>query len=145
MLIISVAEPSAISDAIPFDESEIETASVTNDSEQVIDCDRSSQADCSSTIPVENDSETTSCHSWLDMTSDGNADEVEQVDVGKVVQRLLKDAWRHKAFAAVFKLQAIKNYLELYEKYRRVPQIKNPKERASVSVACSIGKGPYFA
>jgi hypothetical protein len=40
---------------------------------------------------------------------------------------------------------AVKSFLELQEKYRKSPRIKNPVTRASHVVAVSIGKGPYFA
>jgi hypothetical protein len=80
----------------------------------------------------------------LDVTAD---DEIEtiQLSVGVMVDKLIKDAKRHNSFAALFKLQAVKRYLELRLKYRYIPTIKNPSTRASEAIATSVGKGPYFA
>lgn len=82
--------------------------------------------------------------SFLDPTAD---DEFEpaSISIGTLVAGLIKDATKHKAFGALFKLHAVRNYLELYERYRRIPNIKNPAMRASLTVAKSVGKGPYLA
>jgi hypothetical protein len=80
----------------------------------------------------------------LDVTVD-DEQEKEPPAVGTVMNRLIKEARDHHSFAALFKLQAVKSYLELYEKYRTCPQIRNPRVRASSKVANSVGKGPYFA
>jgi len=69
----------------------------------------------------------------------------ECVPTGTLVAGLIKDATKHKAFGALFKLHAVRNYLELCERYRLVPNIKNPAMRASLVVAKSVGKGPYLA
>jgi hypothetical protein len=45
----------------------------------------------------------------------------------------------------LFKLQAFKNYLELLAKYRINLKITNLATRASLAIAKSVGKGPYFA
>ena len=50
-----------------------------------------------------------------------------------------------KSFGALFKLHAVRNHLELLERFRHIPNIKNPTTRASLAVAKSVGKGPYFA
>lgn len=65
--------------------------------------------------------------------------------VNETVDKLINDAKRHKAFTPLFTLQAIKSYLDLTAKNQRVPIIRNPRERASLAVAKSVGKGPYFA
>jgi len=82
--------------------------------------------------------------SFLNPTAD---DEFEPpaISVGIIVAGLIKDAKKHKSFAALYKLHAVRNYLELHERYHRVPNIKNPAMRASAAVAKSVGKGPYFA
>ena len=82
--------------------------------------------------------------SFLDPTAD---DEFEPptIAVGTIVAGLLKEAKQHKSFAALFKLHAVRNFLELQERYRLVPNIKNPVMRASAVVAKSVGRGPYFA
>lgn len=67
------------------------------------------------------------------------------VPLEDIVASLLKDAQRHKAFTPMFKLTAVKNFLALREKFRRVPKIKNPAMRASLSVAKSVSKGVYLA
>lgn len=85
-----------------------------------------------------------SAHSFLDPTAD---DEFEpaRVPIGTVVSGLIKDATKHKSFGALFKLHAVRNYLELHERYRLNPNVKNPAMRASLVVARSVGKGPYLA
>ena len=82
--------------------------------------------------------------SFLSPTAD---DEIgpEHVPTGTLVAGLIKDATKHKAFSALFKLHAVRNYLELCECYRLIPNIKNPAMRASLVVAKSVGKGPYLA
>lgn len=82
--------------------------------------------------------------SLLDPTAD---DEYEplHVAVGVTIHELIKDATKHKSFGALFKLNAVRNYLELLQRYRRVPNIRNPATRASLAVAKAVGKGPYLA
>ena len=82
--------------------------------------------------------------SFLDPTADDEFDP-PTLAVGTLVARLIKEAKQHKSFAALFKLHAVRNYLELHERYRLVPNIKNPAMRASAVVAKSVGRGPYFA
>jgi hypothetical protein len=69
----------------------------------------------------------------------------EHIPTGTLVAGLIKDATKHKAFGALFKLHAVRNYLELHERYKLIPNIKNPTMRASLVVAKSVGKGPYLA
>ena len=81
---------------------------------------------------------------WLDATDDEYHGELPPT-VGTIVMNLIKDAKCHKSFAALFKLQAVKYYLELLLKYSQNAKINNPRTRASLAVAKSVGKGPYFA
>lgn len=81
---------------------------------------------------------------YLDLTAD-DEDEPVSVPVGLTIKALIKLAKRHQSFSALFTLHAVKTYLELLERFRRVPNIKNPVHRASLAVAKSAGKGPYFA
>ncbi|KAI0246235.1 hypothetical protein BJV78DRAFT_1286618 [Lactifluus subvellereus] len=69
----------------------------------------------------------------------------EHIPTGVIVAGLIKDATKHKAFGALFKLHAVRNYLGLHERYRLIPNVKNPAMRASLTVAKSVGKGPYLA
>jgi hypothetical protein len=69
----------------------------------------------------------------------------EQIPTSVIMAGLIKDATKHKAFGALFKLHAVRNYLELHEHYRLIPNIKNPAMRASLTVAKSMGKGLYLA
>lgn len=62
---------------------------------------------------------------WLKMTSDDELDDSSQ-SVGEIVNKLLKSARQHKSFIALYKLQAVKNYLELMLKYLQNPSVKNP-------------------
>lgn len=66
-------------------------------------------------------------------------------DLSLVVEKLMVAAKRHKSFAALFKLQAVQQYMQLTERYSRIPAIKNPRTRASAAVALGVGKGPYFS
>lgn len=81
---------------------------------------------------------------YLDLTAD-DEDEPLHVPVGETVTALIKTAKKHKAFSALFTLQAVKTYLELFERYRRVPNVKDPVRRASLTMAKAVGKGKYFA
>jgi hypothetical protein len=76
---------------------------------------------------------------------DEDAQAAEHEPVGVTVSKLTKLAKRHKSLTSLVHLQCIKSYLELCEKYKAKPNIKNPSGRASHAVARSIGKGPYFA
>lgn len=85
---------------------------------------------------------------WLDMTSDNEMDDDESDNgpqIGDILKKLIRSARRHKSFSALYKLEAVKNYLELKLKYSLNPKVKNPRTRASLAVAKSVGKGPYFA
>lgn len=82
--------------------------------------------------------------SFLDPTADDKLDP-PYIPIGKVIEGLIKDAAKYKSFSAQFKLHAIRNYLELFERYRRIPNIKNLAIRASLAIAKSVGKGPYLA
>ena len=83
-------------------------------------------------------------HSFLDPTADDEFEPIH-IPIGTVVSGLIKDATKHKSFGALFKLHAVRNYLELHKCYRLNPNIKNPAMRASLAVARSVGKGPYLA
>lgn len=82
---------------------------------------------------------------WLAPMADFEIDEKSRPSVLKIVESLIKDAQKHGAYATLLKLQAVKHFLELAEKYRRNPTVKNPQERASLAVAQGLSKGPYFA
>jgi hypothetical protein len=110
------------------------TAEVPNTSaESMSDIDRSNS-----------NTEVPSSTAFLDPTAD---DEYQPpcVPIGTTVTELINDAKKHQSFGALFKLHAVRNYLELLERYCRVPNIKNPATRLSLAVAKSVGKGPYFA
>ncbi|KAJ2922656.1 hypothetical protein H1R20_g14444, partial [Candolleomyces eurysporus] len=62
-----------------------------------------------------------------------------------IVEALIKAAKRHKSFSALFKLESVKAYLGLLGKYEANPRVKDPKTRASNSIATGVGRGPYFA
>ncbi|KAG2093316.1 uncharacterized protein F5147DRAFT_657455 [Suillus discolor] len=82
--------------------------------------------------------------SFLDPTADDELDP-PHIPIGKVIKGLIKDTTKYKSFSAQFKLHAIRNYLELFERYRQIPNIKNPAIQASLAIAKSVGKGPYLA
>ena len=84
-----------------------------------------------------------------DLLDPHNDDEFEdspmEPNINGQLEKLLKIAKRHKAAPVLFKLHTLKQYLVLLERFHRNPKIKNPATRASLAVACSIGRGPYFA
>ncbi|KAJ3538746.1 hypothetical protein NMY22_g5037 [Coprinellus aureogranulatus] len=65
--------------------------------------------------------------------------------ISAVLFKLILAARRHKSYSALMKLEAVKHYLELKAKYRRMPAIRNPCTRASLCVAKAVGKGAAFA
>ena len=79
----------------------------------------------------------------LDLEDDNDFD--DKWAVGEIVEALIKNAQYHKSYVSLFKLQAVKNYLDLLQKYSQNPKIPNPHTRASLAVAKGVGKGPYFA
>lgn len=93
---------------------------------------------------INSNTEVPSHTTFLDPTADDEYQPL-QIPVGTTVTELIKEAKKHQSFGALFKLHAVRNYLELLERYRRIPNIKNPATRASIAVAKSVGKGPYFA
>ena len=80
---------------------------------------------------------------FLDVTAD--EDKLLPPLLSKVVKTLMLEVKKHKSFQILFKLQAIKNYCELLECYCCVPNIRDPVMQAGLTVAKSVGKGPYFA
>jgi len=91
-----------------------------------------------------NNTEVPSCTAFLDPTADDEYQPL-RIPIGTTVTELIKDAKKHQSFGALFKLHAVRNHLELVERFRHIPNIKNPTTRASLAVAKSVGKGPYFA
>lgn len=81
---------------------------------------------------------------WLDVTVDDEC-EPEKQTTREIIVKLIKEVKIHKSFPALFKLEAVKNFLDLLEKYKLNPHIQNPRERASAVIAKSVGRGPYFA
>jgi hypothetical protein len=79
-------------------------------------------------------------------TADDN-DETGNIDDSVYLQldKLIYLAKKHKSVVALFKLHTLKMYLELYAKMKSNPRIANPAQRASLNIAQSVGKGPYFA
>jgi len=62
---------------------------------------------------------------FLNITAD-DEDELPQPPLWDVVTKLIGEAKKHQSFPALFKLQAVKNYLELLNRYCCIPNIKNP-------------------
>ncbi|KIK79518.1 hypothetical protein PAXRUDRAFT_161140, partial [Paxillus rubicundulus Ve08.2h10] len=81
---------------------------------------------------------------FLDTTEDDN-DSPESVTVLETVKRLVVDAKKFKSFTSLFHLNALKQFIELWEKYQHNPRIRAPMLRASHCVTTSVGKGPYLA
>ncbi|KAF9225674.1 hypothetical protein BS17DRAFT_765486 [Gyrodon lividus] len=81
---------------------------------------------------------------FLDMTGD-DSDSENLVPIIDTVKQLIKDVKKYKTFTLLLHLNALKQFIELWEKYKRIPKICAPKMKASHTVAMSIGKGPYMA
>lgn len=81
---------------------------------------------------------------FLDVTEDDN-DVAESISVIESVKRLMHDAKKYRSFTALFHLNSLQQFIELWEKYKQNPRIKAPMVKASHTVSTSVGKGPYFA
>ena len=81
---------------------------------------------------------------FLDMTED-DSDTVESISVLESVKKLIIDAKKYKSFTSLFYLTSLKQFVELWEKYKQNPRIAAPMVKASHIVASSVGKGPYVA
>lgn len=81
---------------------------------------------------------------FLDTTED-DSDAIESISVLKSVKKLIMDAKKYKSFTSLFYLTSLKQFIELWEKYKQNPRIKAPMVKASHVVAVSVGKGPYVA
>jgi hypothetical protein len=57
---------------------------------------------------------------FLDITADDEDELPSQPPLCDVVTKLIGEAKRHQSFPALFKLQAVKNYLELLNRYRHL-------------------------
>lgn len=86
-------------------------------------------------------------HPFLDMTADDddNHDFTEPTPVIDTVKKLIIEAKKFKSFTSLVHLHALKQFIELWDKYKRNPRIKAPMMKSSRAVAVSIGKGPYMA
>ena len=80
---------------------------------------------------------------FLDTTADDEYQPL-QIPIGTTVTELINDAKKHQLFGLLFKLHAVRNHLELLDHFHSILNIKNPTTRASLAVAKSVGKGPYF-
>ncbi|KIK77418.1 hypothetical protein PAXRUDRAFT_28810 [Paxillus rubicundulus Ve08.2h10] len=81
---------------------------------------------------------------FLDMMGD-DSDSENLVPVIDTVKQLIKDVKKDKSFTLLLHLNALKQFIKLWEEYKKIPQICVLKMKASHTVATSIGKGPYMA
>lgn len=80
---------------------------------------------------------------FLDMTDD-DGDAAGPVSVLEAVKKLIIDAKKYKSFTSLFYLTSLKQFIDLWGKYKLSPRIKAPMVNASRVVAASVGKGPYM-
>ena len=82
---------------------------------------------------------------FLDVTEDDDDAVVESVSVLETVKKLIIDAKKYKLFTSLFYLTSLKQFIDLWEKYKQNPQIRAPTIKASHVITISVGKGPYMA
>lgn len=85
---------------------------------------------------------------FLDTAVDDDDDDnsgLEPPPVIDIVNTLIMEAKKFKSFTSLMHLHALKQFIELWEKYKHIPRICAPMMKASHTVAVSIGKGPYMA
>jgi hypothetical protein len=92
---------------------------------------------------VDNDHDVSTL-SFLDMTHE-DIDDRHIESVLDTIKRLTVDAKKYKSFKSLFHLNALEQFVELWEKYQHNPKIKGPKMKASHTIAISVGRGQYFA
>lgn len=97
-------------------------------------------------IPLIADVDTTEepAATFLDTTED-DSDAIKPISVLESIKKLIIDAKKYKSFTLLFYLTSLKQFVELWEKYKQNPRIKAPMVKASHVVAASVGKGPYVA
>ncbi|KAF8581939.1 hypothetical protein K439DRAFT_1647755 [Ramaria rubella] len=78
---------------------------------------------------------------WINPMND-EEEEPEEQTIYEATKKLIMEAKKFKLFSCLMHLHAIKAFLELHEKYQLVA---DSAMRASIAVAKSVGKGPYFA
>lgn len=81
---------------------------------------------------------------FLDMIEDDN-DAAAPISVLETVKKLIIDVKKYKSFTPLFYLTSLKQFINLWGKYKVNPQIKAPMVNASRVIAASVGKGPYMA
>ncbi|KZT03152.1 uncharacterized protein LAESUDRAFT_738373 [Laetiporus sulphureus 93-53] len=81
---------------------------------------------------------------FLDPTAD-EEDVPEDVPIMEIVKMLVNEVKKSGSYTSLTHLCAIKQYIELYHKYKAATRVKNPSTRASIAVARAVSKGPYFA
>jgi hypothetical protein len=97
--------------------------------------------------PIHNDVDGTNfpLTSFLDTTGDDEVTESNMEPVLETVNKLLEQAKKYKSFTSTFYLNSLKQFINLNTKYQANPKIKQPMQKASCTIAASIGKGPYMA
>jgi hypothetical protein len=81
---------------------------------------------------------------FLDMAED---DDDAPMPVSKLesVEALITSAKRFRSFTSLLYLNAVKEFIKLWDKYKKNPRIKAPMIKASHAISGAIGKGPYMA
>jgi hypothetical protein len=81
---------------------------------------------------------------FLDITED---DDVASKPVSelKSIQTLITSVKRFISFTSFLYLNAVKEFIKLWNKYKKNPRIKAPMTKASLVASAGIGKGPYAA
>jgi hypothetical protein len=72
----------------------------------------------------------------------------ESEDITTIIRSCLKDVKKCNSLHEIktlCKLTAVSEYIQLCAQYKKHNACKQPCLTASVTIACSMGKGPYFA
>jgi len=78
------------------------------------------------------------------MTEDDN-DAPQPASELESVEALIASAKRFRSFTPLFYLNAVKEFIKLWDKYKKNPRIKAPMIKVSHAISTAIGKGPYMA
>ena len=79
-----------------------------------------------------------------DDEDEGDENDPLDVDVRRRLATLTALAKKHKSATTLFKLHTLQMYLDLHAQFSRNLHITKPAQRASLSIARLVGRGPYF-
>lgn len=81
---------------------------------------------------------------FLDIAEDDN-DAPKPVSKLESFEMLITSTKRFRSFTSLFYLNAVKEFINLWNKYKKNPRINTLMTKASLTISTAIGKGPYMA